>query len=65
MTNLHCSERDVLAMRYDRALAYLAEINIDLGNPVSRPEPDLPEEQNLKRIMREEYAKEMKARSGK
>ena len=40
MTNLHCSEREVLSMRWDRATAYLDEILIDLGKSVSRPLPE-------------------------
>lgn len=52
-TNLHCSERDILSMRWDRALAYADEIRIDLGQHPDRPEPILPEEEALKQIMRE------------
>ena len=55
--NLHWSERDILALRWDRALAYVAEIQIDLGEKPDRPEPELPEERELARAMRREMCK--------
>jgi hypothetical protein len=58
MANLHISEREVLAMRWDRATAYLDEILIDLGKSVSRPLPEFNDEfEAVKRAMRDEYYK--------
>lgn len=45
-------------MRWDRVLAYAEEIQLDLGEHPVRLEPLLPEELELMRVMREEYAKE-------
>ena len=59
--NLHWSECDILALRWDRALAYVAEIQIDLGRVPERPEPVLPEEEKLARMMRREMAKRRRA----
>ena len=47
-------------MRWDRALAYADEIRIDLGQHPDRPEPYLPEEEELKRIMREKMMEKKK-----
>ena len=56
MANLHISEREVLAMRWDRATAYLDEVLIDLEKPVNRPLPEFDDEfEAVKRAMREEY----------
>ena len=59
--NLHWSEREILALRWDRALAYAAEIQIDLGGTPDRPEPELPEERELARALRCEMRKRQRA----
>lgn len=52
-------------MRWDRVLAYAEEIQLDLGQAPLRKEPLLPEEQELQRVMREEYEKERTAHGQK
>lgn len=55
MTNLHCGEREILAMRWDRATAYLDEILIDLDKPADRPLPEFREElEAVRKAMRRE-----------
>lgn len=55
--NLHWSEGEILSLRWDRALSYAAEIQIDLGGNPDRPEPELPEEQELAQALRREMGK--------
>jgi len=43
--NYHWSEREILGLRWDRALAYLQEIQTDAGEEPVRREPVLPEEE--------------------
>lgn len=43
-------------MRWDRALAYAEEIRIDLGEHPDRREPDLPEFEEVKQLMRRKFA---------
>lgn len=45
-------------MRWDRVLAYAEEIQLDLGENPDRPEPLLPEEIELRQVIREEYERE-------
>ena len=61
--NLHWPERDILALRWDRATAYLDEISVDLGETPNRPTPDLPEEKALAGIMQAELDARIRSRS--
>jgi len=59
--NYHWSESEILGLPWDRAIAYLKEIQIDAGKSPDRKEPVLPEEERYDRLLLKEKKRESSA----
>ena len=59
--NYHWSESEILGLPWDRAVAYLEEIQIDSGKHPVRKEPELPEEKLFDRLLLKEKKRESTA----